>query len=91
MYKNACEKDTLAYKRVTERGVPTVCARPGVRQHLHHQVRGNVKIQVLATARFCKFLQTLATTSLPTLSQVCQHLASSGRGAIFPDAPLMTY
>ena len=54
-------------------------------------VRGDVKIQVLATARFCKLLQTLATTGLPTLSQVCQHLVSSGRRALFPDAPLMTY
>ena len=40
-------------------------------------VRGDVKIQVLATARFCKSLQTLATTGLPTLSQVCQPLARS--------------
>ena len=54
-------------------------------------VRGDIKIQVLATARFCKLLQTVATTGLSTLSQVCQHLASSGRRALFPDAPLMTY
>ena len=38
-----------------------------------------------------KLLQIVATTGLPTLPQVCQHLASSGRRALFPDAPLMTY
>ena len=32
--------------------------------------RGVVKIQVLAITRFCKSLQTLATTSLPTLSNL---------------------
>ena len=44
---------------------------------------GDVKIQVLATARFCKLLQTLAIKGLQTLIQICQHLASSGRRAFF--------
>ena len=33
-------------------------------------IRGDVKVQVLATAIFCKSLQTLATTGLQTLSPV---------------------
>ena len=49
---------------------------PGLREE--GVIRGDVKIQVLAIARFCKSLQTLATTDLPTLSQVCQPLPSNG-------------
>ena len=47
------------------------------------QIRGDVKIQVLAIARFCKGLQTLATKGLLTLSQVCQPLASNGNQSPF--------
>ena len=50
-------------------------------------VRGDIKIQVLATARFCKSLQTLATTGLPTLSQVCQPLARSEKQTPFSRYP----
>ena len=51
------------------------------------EVRGDVKIRVLATARFCKSLQTLATTGLPTLSQVCQPLARSEKQTPFSRYP----
>ena len=34
---------------------------------------------MLAVARFCKLLQSLVTTGLPTLSQIWQPLASSGK------------
>ena len=46
-------------------------------------IRRDVKIQVLAIASFCKSLQTLATTGLLTLSQVCQPLASNGNQSPF--------
>ena len=50
-------------------------------------LRGDIKIQVLATARFCKSLQTLATTGLLTLSQVCQPLARSEKQNPFSRYP----
>ena len=49
------------------------------------QVRGDIKIQALAMARFCKLLQTLATSGSPTL------LATFCQQSPFPDNPLMTY
>ena len=44
-------------------------------------------MQVLATARFCKSLQTLVTTGLPTLSQVWQPLARSEKQTPFSRYP----
>ena len=48
---------------------------------------GDAKIQVLATARFCKSLQTLATTGLPTQYLVWQPLARGEKQTLFSRYP----